>query len=225
MKNTAIPVKLFPGEAKPNSTVFVLGATGSGKTVLMANELLRRPRFLVLDTRDEYPQSFFPGSVVVGSLRELVTELNKGSAWIIYRVPLVHDDEDGQSISQPLLIARDFQLANQHKPPLTVSLDEFNKYSSPSYMPIGIKEVVERGRGLKIQKIFGAQWFNAIPASVRDTFTEIYVYRHTEKRGLLKLEELGFNIADVANLPPYEVLHLKGGIISRHKVQATNNGA
>lgn len=117
----------------------------------------------------------------------------------------------------------EFQKLNKSKlPSVTFVMDELNAYVASSKCPAGLKDVIMRGGGLNIKKVFGGQWFNHIPPFMRDSFSEIYVFRHSEPRGLAMLENYGFNETVVRTLPPYTVCHLSGGVVTTLKLVATS---
>lgn len=214
-------VKLFENATPPNSTIFVLGSTGSGKSTLMANLLLERDRFIILDVKDEYEIEFFeqPGkkdAVIVGDLASLVGALNDGKKRIIFRVS--NDSFTDDLVNNASFILIDFMKANPGLE-ITFSIDELNRFVSINKVPQGLQEITQRGRAYGIKKIFGAQWFNSIPPSIRDSFSEIYVYRHSDVRGYANLAIFGFDPEEVKRLPDFTVLHSKNGAIERIRLQ------
>src|SRR5438876_506242 len=71
-----------------NSTKFVLGQTGCGKSTLIANMLQEESRFVVFDTRNEYYSDFFaPPASEANNPGQLIDYLNNGIARIIYKFP------------------------------------------------------------------------------------------------------------------------------------------
>jgi energy-coupling factor transporter ATP-binding protein EcfA2 len=217
METKVVEIKLFENASPPNSTIFVLGSTGSGKSTLMANLLLERDRFLIFDTREEFDIAFFeqPGkapAVIVTSLNELVAALNAGKKRIILRVDNTAFTDE--LVNQACYLLIDFLRVNPGLN-ITLAMDEVNAFVTSTTSPPGLRELIQRGRAYGVQKIFGAQWFNAIPPYMRDSFSEIYVYRHADVRGLANLTFFGFNPEDVKTLPNYTVLHLENGQIER----------
>lgn len=221
MSDETISVELFNDRSEPNSTVFVLGATGCGKTTLMANLLKQRQRFVIVDTREEYPPQFFGNHVkVCKTIHEFVDALNAPTERIIVRPPGTVDDEWFMDLLCYQLI--EFQKLNPNCI-TTFSTDEFNRFVTPLKCPNGLRELVQRGRGHHVEKIFGAQWFNTIPTWARDSFSEIYVFRHSEPRGLAMLAAYGFNPDAVNRLPPHTVLHMNAGQVKEYKLTASKN--
>src|SRR6266403_6373396 len=108
-----ITVKLLK-DGPSNSTVFVLGATGSGKTTLIANLLLDRQRFVIFDTRNEYSLDFFhvkgtyPPTIVTNA-KDFCEALNSGTYRIIYKFS--HGNED-EMLSGGLSLLYEFQSSN-----------------------------------------------------------------------------------------------------------------
>ena len=209
---TDFKVKLLPNRGEVNSTVFVLGATGSGKSTLIANLLLDRSRFVVIDSKRDYDPAFFGNLVkVTGDLNKFVDLLNNGCEQIIFSLH-EHSQDKEETLSVLLQIVFEFQLVNsKNLEPLTVALDELDSYVTSRGAPVGIKKIIEQGRSVKIQKIFGAQWFGDVPTWARDTFSEIYTFAHYDKNGLLRLEQFGFNAEHVKNLPAYVCAYVGKG--------------
>jgi len=201
-------VKLLK-QGNPNSTWFVLGATGSGKSTLMANLLLDEQRFVIFDTRNEYDPTFFhvdgkADVVVVSSRDEFRAALNNLAPRIISK-----NFSDSQ-LEADLNNLYEFQKINAHieeLAPVRVSIDELNRFCDSSSCPEPLREITQRGRDYKINKLFGAQWFGTIPTWMRDSFSEIYTFRHSDPRGLALLELYGFNKEQVRELPRYHCLH------------------
>ncbi len=218
-KVETIKVRLLKAGA-PNVTKFVLGATGSGKTTLIANLICECPRFLAFDTRAEYSCEFFEKDcLIVGTSNELADALNSGRNRIIFRVPAGVEEADA-TLEAALLTVYEFQRLNctGDLGPITVCLDELNRFASTHQCPFALAEIIQRGRDYKIQKIFGAQWFSTIPTWIRDSFSELYVFRHTDKAGLILLENYGFEREEVRELPPYTCLYSGKNGIQRIKI-------
>lgn len=214
-------VKLLKA-GNPNSTVFVLGSTGSGKSTLMANLLLNEPRFIVFDTRNEYDPLFFPGNVaVVTTLSPFIAALNDNEQKIIFKFAANQDEQ----FEAALRVLYEFQKNNSdipELPPVVVSVDELNRFCDTHNCPESFREIVQRGRDYKINKILGAQWFGTIPTWARDSFSEIYTFRHSDPRGLALLELYGFNKEQVRELPQYHCLHNTAEGIEELTLKATN---
>lgn len=205
-------VKLLNPDGKANSTKFMLGATGSGKTNLIANELLDSPRWILFDTKNDFAtaDSFFGGEVTrCGSVAELATAMNDDKRKIIFEL-YKHVAEMDDLFDETIMFIWDFQLANKDSglPEVDIAVDELNRFveSKKSICP-GMIEIVQRGRDLGVKKIFGAQWFNTIPPYIRDSFSEMWIFNHTDKNGLATLENFGFASDEVKNLPRYVALH------------------
>lgn len=210
METKVETVKLLPSAGPPDSTIIVLGKTGCGKSTLIANLLLDRDRFLIFDTRDEYDPEYFndgtrQDTTIVGDMASLVGALNDNKKRIVLRL-----DESAfteKFVNNACWLLVQFKRDNPHIP-LTVAMDELNKFVNVNQAPSGLKEIIQRGRAFNIQKIFGAQWFNSVPTWLRDSVSEIYVYRHVDPRGLAMLSGFGFQPVDVQSLKPFTVLHL-----------------
>ncbi len=217
-------VRLLPSAGTVNSTIFVLGATRRGKTQLIANLVAECPRFVVFDMKNEYAPEFFGNNCKVASnTSEFVHFLNENESQIIFNLSGYPPDDADLVLSNALLTLYQFQLVNIDSglPPVTVALDELNRFVETRTAPLGIKELIQRGSGVRIEKIFGAQWFGTVPSWVRDSFTEIYVFKHNDPAGLQRLSQAGFNPDEVKNLPKYHVLHENGGNIEMIALQAT----
>ena len=215
----SIEVELFTDNAPVNSTIFVLGATGCGKTILIANLLKDRERFVIVDIKDEYPKDFFDGTIAVNQHQDFVNALNKNVKRIIYRMPPGSDTE--HTLNLLTFALYDFHRVNKNLQ-TTFALDELNRFVSSHSAPRGLMEIIQRGRGVGIQKIFGAQWFNQIPSWARDSFTEFFVFRHSEPRGLLMLEPYGFNAETIRALPNHHACHSLGGVTEIVRIAAIN---
>lgn len=205
-----VKVRLLKNNGEANETVFILGATGSGKTTVVANLLLQRERFVIFDVKGEYAPEFFGYQIkAVNDVTNFVEALNDGQSRIVFDLS-VYPNQCDQLLNAALLLLFEFQLANKETkmPPVTVALDEFDRFVDSHSAPEGVRDVVQRGRALKIRKIFGAHWFGSIPTWVRDTFSEIYVFRHNDPSGLLRLESFGFDREIVKNLPQHSCLRL-----------------
>lgn len=199
----------------PNKTIFVLGGTGSGKTTLIANLITETTRFVLFDTREEYNPEFFGNSVkVVSNVNEFCEALNNADFKIVFKLP--SSTEQDYAIESALACLYTFQEANKENPeipPVTIIIDELNRFAETNDWPPTFQEIVQRGRDFKIEKIFGAQWFGTIPTWCRDSFSEIYAFRHSDKNGLTLLERFGFDPDDIKALPAYTCLHTgKDGI-------------
>jgi len=189
----------------------------------MANLVLNVPRFVIFDTKNDYDAAFFGNDVkVCADVYNFGQLLNAGVERIIFDLSAL-GDECEEILSVSLLTLNQFQLANMQSDlaPVTVLLDELNRFVTDRHAPEGIKEIVQRGRSVKIEKVFGAQWFGTIPAWVRDSFTEIYTFQHNDPAGLQRLEQAGFDPVEVKNLPRYTVLHNGGDKIERIRLAAT----
>lgn len=200
----------------PNKTKFVLGSTGSGKTTLIANLIDDCPRFVLFDTRNEYDPLFFSGNIkVVASLNDFCSALNDDERKIVYKLPASGDSQETilEGALSCIYTFQEANSANDSLPPITIILDELNRFADTNNWPETLQEIVQRGRDFKIEKIFGAQWFGTIPTWCRDSFSEIYVFRHSDPNGLKLLERFGFDPDDVKSLPLHVCLHTgKNGI-------------
>lgn len=209
-------VLLLPDTGEANVTKFILGATGSGKTTLAANLVKDETRFVIFDTRGEFDPTFFNCHICVCcDSTGFIRALNQGEQKIIFILATYDDDGQEQELDFALNTLQAFQMANKDTglPPVTIVLDELNKFVSGQNTCHGLREVIQRGRGKNIQKIFGAQWFGTIPTWVRDSFSEIYAFRHNDKQGLARLEDYGFDSEQLKNLPQYNCLYCgKNGV-------------
>lgn len=200
-------------DGNANRTIFILGKTGSGKTVLAANLLLDDSRFVLFDTRNDYNSDFFgDNTTVVSNLTEFCEALNEQKPRIIFKLPSNEAQDD--ILEAALTCFYQFQQLNsENLPPVTILIDELNRFADSHSWPDSLVEMVQRGRDFKIEKIFGAQWFGTIPTWCRDSFSEVYTFQHTDKNGLALLERFGFDPDEVKNLPLHVCLHTgKNGI-------------
>lgn len=213
MESTKQKVRLLPNTGNPNRTIFVLGATGSGKTTLIANLLLEYERFVIFDTKNDYTPEFFPNSVIVDSYRVFIDCLNSGKPRIIYDVSQIQDmEEQEEQLNEICIACYNFQLTNKQNkelPPLCFALDELNQFITGQTTCDGLQLIINKGRGVNIQKIFGAQWFGTIPTWIRNSFTEVYAFAHFDGAGLSRLAEYGFNSEEITSLQDYTCIHNK----------------
>jgi hypothetical protein len=211
----------------PNVTIFILGGTGSGKTTLVANLVQHRERWILFDTREEYDPYFFKGQniTIVYDIDGLCYALNEQRNKIMVKLPM--NVEQDEYLSAALGCIYQFQTANAKNdklPPVLIVIDELNRFADTNNWPPALREMIQRGRDFKIDRLFGAQWFNTIPTWCRDSFSEIYAFRHTDKNGLSMLERFGFEPDDVKNLPAYTCLHTgKNGIVQIRLVAVGGN--
>jgi len=212
MKERELLVELIKG-SQPNDTVFILGATGSGKTTLIANLARERKRFIIIDTKEDFPQSFFPEAKLVSSTSALRDSLNSGDEKIIVQLWLFPDEIDF-AFQQVCDMVYQFHLLNPGTE-TTFILDETNAFVYVNHCPTAFADIIMRGRSVGIRKIFGAQWFGTIPTWTRDTFTEIYTFRHTDETGVSRLEQFGFDPEEVKDLEQYHCLYAGKGIKER----------
>lgn len=202
-----LPVKLLK-KGFLNRTIFVLGSTGSGKTVLIANLLRKIKRWILFDTRNEYSPEFFGNlTYEAKNVSELVNFLNEGDEKIIFKLSSASEESDA-TLEAALSIIYQFQSLNaENLPPVTIVLDELNRFADTRAFPFHLKEITQRGRDYGIEKIFGAQWFGTIPTWLRDSFSEIYAFRHSDPNGLKLLERFGFDSDEIKNLPLHVCAH------------------
>jgi hypothetical protein len=171
----------------------------------MANLLLEEERFIIFDTRNEYDPHFFEGEIsVVNDMQNFLTALNDAKQKIIFKF------DDDEQFSAALRQLYEFQKQNAdipELPPVRISIDELNRFADTHNAPESLREIIQRGRDYKINKLLGAQWFGTIPTWIRDSFSEIYTFRHSDPRGLALLELYGFEKEEVRELPQYQCLH------------------
>ena len=199
----------------PNSTIFVLGATGSGKTQLIADLVLQCPRFVIFDTRKDFEEKFMRATVVFSPKEMLEKLANKATQRIVFRLSVF--DTAGFDIAMKAIYQ--FQELN-HKllPPIKVVVDELNRFADSGAWGENFATVIQNGRDYKIEKVFGAQWFGSLPTWVRDTITEIYAFKHTDDAGVDRLQKFGFFGDDLRNLPPYHTLYYGKGEVKTVKI-------
>jgi hypothetical protein len=199
-----VPLRLLQSGPK-NSTVFILGTTGSGKSTLLAHLLAQRKRWVLVDSKDDFAAEWFGKDVATAnSASEFVTQLNAGRAKIIVAIGMTNAAEEVNELCRVLL---EFQRLNPQLPPITLCLDELNQFCETGECGDYLADVIQRGRSLKIEKIFGAQWFGTIPTWIRDSFTELYIFRHTDPAGVGRLAEFGFDPEEIMNLPRFAAIH------------------
>jgi hypothetical protein len=208
METRNVEVELLKA-GKPNETIFILGATGCGKTTLIANIARNRQRAIIFDCKEDYPQEFFPGSVLCKNPGELANALNVGATKII--IPLYSGDET--LFDKCCDVIYRWHVAQGGKFETYFVHDELNAITEHGQVSEEFRNVAQRGRSVGIKKVFAAQWFGNLPTWLRDSFTEIYTFQHTDETGLDRLERFGFDAEQVRNLAPYSCLHRKGSTI------------
>lgn len=207
METTIRKVKLLKS-GPANKTTFVLGATGCGKTTLIANLLMDNERFVIFDAKNDYQTEFFGADcIAVENCKDFAFHLNEGKKRIIFRLHSL-DVESDETLDCALQFLCLFQRNNLHFVECAISIDELNRFAQTNTWPKYLKELIERGRDYKVVKVFGAQWFNKIPPEMRDSFSEIYVFRHSEKVALARLEDYGFDSDELKTLPVHHCLHV-----------------
>lgn len=205
MKTRELSVELVK-QGQPNDTVFVLGATGCGKTTLIANLAKERTSFVIVDTKNDFPSSFFPSATIVKSEDEFRSALNSGKHKII--VQLWEQPDMEHFFDKVCASLYQFHVLNQeNKLSVTFVVDECNNFVYVNHCPKSFQDITQRGRSVGIRKIYGAQWFGTIPTWMRDTFTEIYTFNHTDETGVERLTQFGFDPDEVKDLPQYVCLY------------------
>jgi energy-coupling factor transporter ATP-binding protein EcfA2 len=190
----------------PNDTVFVLGPTGCGKTTLIANLAMERERFVIVDTKDDFPPEAFSDAVPAKNLGEFTGFLNAGHKRIVYQ--LWHDQDPEFALGEVCKKLQQFHTLNSKRNlDTTFILDETNNFVYVNHCNDSLRDLILRGRSVGIRKILGAQWFSTVPPWMRDSFTEIYTFRHTDENGVERLAGFGFEPEEVQSLPPYVCLY------------------
>jgi len=222
-----LKIELMSPNGAKNSTIFILGSTGSGKSELAANLIKQRPRFVIFDTKLEYRAEYFGKDVAVCEhSTKLLNLLNDCINKIIFKVGL-NDAEFEKAMGY----VYQFQQANaktEQNPngklevPLTVFADEVNRFAETNNWGDNFQDVIQRGRSFRIEKIFCASWFGDIPTWVRDTLSEVYAFNHKDQQGVDRLGQFGFYADDVMNLPPYHVAYVGKGEYKILELVATN---
>lgn len=220
MREKLIRVKLLTGNPLPNRTTFCLGSTGSGKSTLSAQFLLAAKRFVAFDVKGEY--AHLPHILSLDNFTQFVEALNNGIERIVFN-PQRYSDKLEMALDAILFHLFDFQRANSHLGTLLFSLDELQQFAQSGEKPIsGLKEIVMRGRGYGIEKLFSAQYFGTVPPFMRDSFSEAYVFRHNDPNSLVLLKQFGFNTEEVISLPPYTCVHYDKVKFTRCRCVADN---
>jgi hypothetical protein len=190
-----------------------LGQTGCGKTTLIANLAKQRERFIIFDTKEDFPADFFVGAAEVDSVQKFVEQLNRGSVWIIVQLWKVEDPEE--FLNRCCACIMRWHTLNLGKVETTIVLDEANNFVHVNHCDPELRNIIQRGRSIGLRKIFGAQWFGTIPTWMRDSFTEIYTFKHVDEVGVERLESFGFDPEQVKTLPEYNCLYAAKGQVEQ----------
>jgi hypothetical protein len=214
METVNKPIQFLTPSDHQNNTVFVLGQTGTGKTVLISNMVNDETdrRVFVVDTQEQF--SLLVATHCV-NLKEVVTALDQAKRKIVFHC----DSEDEDSINAVQKILFVHQDRNGDKlPAIVFATDELGAFCTDRYAPKGIIEITNRGRLRKIDRIYGTQWFRKIPAFVRDAVSEIYAFNQQDKNAVEFLESFGLNTeAEIPlnELPVMQCYHVVKGTTTK----------
>lgn len=204
-----LKVKLLTENPLPNKTTFVLGATGSGKSVLTATLLSSFPRYIIFDIKNDYFHVPFVDGVRCNDYFEFTEALNNAEPRIIFD-PLQKYSSHIETVLEEMVwhLIR-FQEQNIGTiGTVRFVLDELNRFvDSRRIPPAGLKEAVERGRAYGIEKLFCGQWFGTVNTGFRDSFSEMYIFAHYDRAALNLFSEYGLDADEIRNLPEHVCLH------------------
>ena len=213
MSERVLTVKLIK-TSPPNETIFALGTQGSGKTTLIANLVLDKKRYVIFDTKQDFPPEEFQEAIVIKTRSEFQAAINTQKEKLI--VQLWHDEDPEKFLNDCCADLMRLHTLNQKNGLETwVLIDELNKFVFVGHCGEGLSDISLRGRSIGIKKIYGAQWFATIPAWMRDGFSEIYCFAHTDENGLDKLAVFGFDVDEVKNLPQHVCMYRGKGKMER----------
>lgn len=209
MNQRTINVRFPTANVAPNKTTFVVGQTGTGKTTLLANLLQDESRSVVFDTEGNFLES---GGEVARNQNEFAKLLNLGTRRIVYASGAESAESDFESMSNILF---QFQGANPQLGECALCVDETARIAGANSYPDALAHIVQRGRAFHIVKYFGCQWFTRIPAFMRDSFSDMYVFRQIDKVALKALETFGFDAETIQSLPDLNCVLLSRGEFTR----------
>jgi hypothetical protein len=207
-------ISFFGTTSHDNDTIFVCGQTGSGKSTLIANLLNDgNTDFVLVDTKSQHGQ--LPNCEHCYSLAAVVDAFDAYKRRIVLHCPMMTEDELN-SLATVIVLHQERNIAQNDKwPELTVAIDELNYFVSVQRAPQGIVELSQRGRPARINRIYGVQWLNHVPAKIRDGVTELYCFRQYDSAADDVYERWGIDPAAIHALPPLQAIHRANDTLER----------
>ena len=177
----------------------IFGKTGSGKSVRAYNLIKPAKRLLIYDTVGEYSD----GVIItdLAALSEFWSKVYRGNFRIIYQP--VDPDRDFDSVCREVAICED----------LTFLIEEMDRYSKPLTLSPQFKEVIQRGRHLKIELIGVTQRPHGIDKLLTSQAKQMFIFNTTEPRDIAYFKDVaGYEaVKKMAALEQYQYVKWTDG--------------
>lgn len=184
-----------------NLIVTILGMKGSGKSTLLRELIAERQRVLVIDSMGEHDD--MPGALVREGAEACIDAMlaRKGDRRYLIDC-LLEEDEDGESREAMDVLAVAFEIPNQ-----MIVIEETSFYTSPSFIPPEISNLIRYGRKRQLDLVFVARRPSEINRELTAQSDLLVTFRQTEPIDLQYLRaRMGPQGDEAANLPEYHVL-------------------
>jgi len=171
---------------KQREIFLIYGKTGSGKTTLAKDIIKNYKRIIIIDNLAEYD-----GTIIENFSDFCDYIIDKKEFVICCRFT---EDEDYEYLFKVL-----FEI-----PDILLVLEEAEMYISPYAKRTDFLRLVKYGRHRDISILGIARRTSELSSNFRSQVDKIYTFKQTEPNDLKILEDLGFNINEVQNLPEYK---------------------
>lgn len=212
----------------PSQRGLLLGGTGTGKSTLAKQLMIqwRMPKekriLIIFDSKPRWGASwmvsgltakhifrgmqhldFFPGSVLVRTPDEFV------AAWRQYRYTHPIIVQESESMDTHALIARwVFEHSKRERAPILVYADEMMDHFRGNGYPVSQWGTVwarfsRNGRELGIAFLAASQRTKAIPVSIVEELSKVYLFEIDRPEDLDRLRDCGFDARNLPRLPEH----------------------